>query len=85
MAFSGNFYYFFTTKIGNNDNVDVKSIKIIQNWCYLEMNVFVVILATILVIRFLCTIMINHFFANCTNVIRSPYGEKYQLTWDLRF
>jgi hypothetical protein len=76
MALSGNFYYFFVTKVANNDNVDEKSIKIIQNWCYLEMNDFVVILTTILVTRFVCTIMTKHFLANYTNVIKSPYGEK---------
>jgi hypothetical protein len=43
---------FFMTKIANNDNVDEKSIKIIQNWCNLEMNDFVGILATTLVTRF---------------------------------
>jgi hypothetical protein len=77
MAISGNFYYFFVTKIANNDNVDEKSIKIIQNWCYLEMNDFVVILATILVTRFVCTIMTKHFLANCANVIGSSYGKKH--------
>jgi len=76
MALSGNFYYFFVTKVANNDNVDEKSIKIIQNWCYLEMNDFVVILTTILVTRFVCTIMTKHFLTNCTNVIKSPYGKK---------
>jgi hypothetical protein len=30
MALSGNFYYFFAIKVANNDNVDEKSIKIIQ-------------------------------------------------------
>jgi hypothetical protein len=85
MALSGNFYYFFVTKIVNNDNVDEKAIKIIQNWCYLEMNDFVVIFATILVTRFVYTIMIKHFLADCTNVIGSPHGEKHQLTLDLRF
>jgi hypothetical protein len=63
-------------KIAKNDNVDEKSIKIIQNWCYLEMNDFVFILATILVIRFVCTITTKDFLANCTTVIGSPYGEK---------
>jgi hypothetical protein len=85
MVLSGNFYYFSATKVANNDNLDEKSIKFIQNWCYLEMNDFVIILATIIVTRYVCTIMTKHFLANCANVIRSPYGEKHQLTLDLRF
>ncbi len=85
MALNGNFYYYFATKVANNDNVDKKSIKIIQNCFYLEMNDFVIILATILVTTYVCTIMTKHFLANCTYVIRSPYGKKHQLTLDLRF